>query len=141
MSEESKTPDLQVAGVVAAIYAAWNAGDWGLGYLDPDLQWEFMGETALDQSGRMRGREALLAYWRRYWGAWKPGARWDVDEFECLGGGQVLACGRLHAVGRSSGAAVSAEVAQLWTVQRGLVVRLLSCEDRAAALQAAALTH
>jgi ketosteroid isomerase-like protein len=123
--------------VVSATYAAWNAGDWGLERIHPHIEWELTGKAALDQNGPTRGRDALLDYWRRFWGAWKPGAPWEIEELLPLGHEQVLACGRLRAAGRSSGVEVSAPFFQLWTVREGLIVRLLICDDRATALKAA----
>src|SRR5438093_7947091 len=103
--------------VVTAIYAAWNTGDWGLEHFDPDVEWELIGKMALDQTGTIRGRDGLLDYWRRFWAAWKPGARWEIKELRRLADEQVLAGGRLHAVGRSSGVESSAPVSHLWTVR------------------------
>jgi ketosteroid isomerase-like protein len=123
--------------VVTAAYAAWNAGEWGLEHFHPQVEWELIGEMTLDQAGPMRGRDALLDYWRRFWGAWKPGAAWEITELRRLGDEQVLACGRLRVVGRSSGVESSAPVFQLWTVREGLIVRFLGCDDRATAVKAA----
>jgi ketosteroid isomerase-like protein len=123
--------------VVSATYATWNAGYWGLERFPPQVEWELTGQSALDQAGPTRGRDALLDYWRRFWGAWRPGARWEIEELRPLGEEQVLACGRLRAVGRSSGVETSAPIFHLWTVREGLIVRLLVCEDRATALNAA----
>jgi ketosteroid isomerase-like protein len=123
--------------VVSATYAAWNAGDWGLEHFHPQVEWELIGKVALDQAGPTRGRDALLDYWRRFWAAWKPGARWEIEELRSLGGEQVLVCGRLRAVGRSSGVEASGPIFHLWTVREGLIVRLIICDDRATALKAA----
>jgi ketosteroid isomerase-like protein len=123
--------------VVSATYAAWNAGEWGLERFHPQVEWELVGQGALDQAGHTRGRDALLDYWRRFWAAWRPGARWEIEELRNFDDEQVLACGRLHAVGRSSGVETSAPVFHLWTVREGLIVRLLVCDDRATALKAA----
>jgi ketosteroid isomerase-like protein len=123
--------------VVTATYDAWNAGEWGLQRFHPHVEWEVIGKAALDQAGPTRGRDALLDYWRRFWGAWMPGARWEIEEFRRLGEEQVLACGQLRVVGRSSGVETSAPIFQLWTVREGLIVRLLICDERATALEAA----
>jgi hypothetical protein len=60
--------------VVSATYAAWNAGDWGLERFHPQVEWDL---AALDQAGPRRGRDALLHYWRRFWGlgSREPGGR------------------------------------------------------------------
>src|SRR5882672_1608288 len=117
--------------VVAAIYAAWNTGEeWGLEYFHPEVEWESVGPGAFELDGTMHGRDSLLAYWRHFWGAWRPGARWEIEELLSLPDDRVLACGWMRAVGRTSGAEVKSDVAQLWTVRDGLVVRLLIGEDR-----------
>ena len=36
--------------VVSATYAAWNAGDWGLERIHPQVEWELIGNVALDQA-------------------------------------------------------------------------------------------
>jgi ketosteroid isomerase-like protein len=123
--------------VVSATYAAWNSGKWGLERFHPEVVCELIGNAALDQAGPMHGRDALLDYWRRFWAAWKPGARWEIEELRSFGDEQVLACGRLRAVGRSSGVETSAPIFHLWTVREGLIVRLIVCDDRATALKAA----
>jgi ketosteroid isomerase-like protein len=123
--------------VVTATYAAWNAGDWGLERFHPDVEFELIGKVALDQTATIRGRDELFDYWRRFWGAWRPGARWEIKDLQSLGEAQVLACGVLHAVGRASGVESSAPIFHLWTVRHGHIVRLLGCDDRATALEAA----
>lgn len=123
--------------VVTATYDAWNASDWGLERFHPRVEFELTGRWALDQPGPLCGWDALLDYWRRFWGAWKPGAQWEIEELGGLGDEQVLACGRVRAVGRSSGVEGAIPFFQLWTVREGLIVRLLGCDDRATALKAA----
>lgn len=123
--------------VVTAIYAEWNSGEWGLEHFHPDVEWE-MSSTTFDQTGRSRGRDALMRYWRRFWGAWQPGASWEIEEFNPLAEDQVLATGRLQVVGRSSGVATDVAVFHLWTVKGEQVVRLLVFDDRESALRAAA---
>jgi ketosteroid isomerase-like protein len=127
--------------VVSAIYDAWNSGEWGLERFDSEVEWELIGNAALDQAGPTRGRDALLNYWRRFWAAWKPGARWEIEELRNFGDDQVLACGQLRAVGRSSGVATSAPIFHLWTVREGLIVQLIVCDDRATALRGRVREH
>jgi ketosteroid isomerase-like protein len=122
--------------VVRSVYAAWNAGDWGLDHFHPGVEWEVMGVGGLDQVGRSHGRDALLSYWRRFWAAWKPGARWEIEQLERVSEDQILASGRLCVVGRSSGVTTETPTFHLWTVRDGVVVRLLVCDEREAALSA-----
>jgi ketosteroid isomerase-like protein len=125
---------LDPVDVVRAVYAAWNAGEWGIEHFHPNVEWELTSEGSVDQAGAAQGRDALLSYWRRFWEAWEPGARWEIQELERAGGNHVLACGRLRARGRSSGIEVSTPVFHAWTVSEGVVERLVVCDDRAAAL-------
>ena len=123
--------------VVAAIYSEWNDGEWGVEHFHPDVEWE-MSSAAFDQTGRSRGQEALMGYWRRFWAAWQAGARWEIEELESITEDQVLASGRLLVVGRSSGLETEVAVFHVWTVQDDLVTRLLVFDDRESALNAAA---
>src|SRR5918992_3225843 len=100
--------------VVAAIYSQWNNGEWGVARFHPDVEWE-MSSATFDQTGRSRGRDALMRYWRRFWAAWRPGARWEIEELESITEDQVLATGRLQVVGRSSGLETEVAVFHLWT--------------------------
>lgn len=121
--------------VVRAIYAAWNAGEWALERFHPDVEWELTAEGSIDETGASRGRDALLDYWRRFWDAWEPGARWQIDEIELVEEDRVVACGRLRASGRSSGIEMTTPVFQSWTVREGVVERLVIGADRAAAMR------
>ena len=96
-----------------------------------------MSSATFDQPGRSRGRQALMRYWRLFWAAWQPGARWEIEELQSLAEDQVLAAGRLLVVGRSSGLATDVAVFHVWTVQEERVVRLLVFDDRESALSAA----
>jgi ketosteroid isomerase-like protein len=122
--------------VVRSIYAAWNGGDWGIEHFHPDVEWEVTGAGGLDQVGRSHGRDALLSYWRRFWAAWKPGARWEIEQVERVSEDEILASGRLCVVGRSSGVETETPTFHLWTVRDGVVVRLLVSDERETALRA-----
>ena len=124
------------AEVVAGIYSQWNAGEWGVEHFHPDVEWE-MASSAFDQTGRARGRDALMRYWRKFWAAWQPGARWEIEKLESVTEEQVLASGRLLVVGRSSGLETEVAVFHLWTVHEELVVQLLVFDERESALDAA----
>ena len=122
--------------IVTTIYAEWNNGEWGLEHFHSDVEWE-MSSTAFDQVGRSRGRDALMRYWHRFWGAWQPGASWEIEGLDPLADDQVLATGRLRVVGRSSGLPTDVAVFHLWTVEEERVVRLLVFDDSESALNAA----
>jgi hypothetical protein len=74
-------------------------------------------------------------YWRRFWDAWKPGARWEIEEIGLIGEDRVVACGRLRASGRSSGIEMTMPVFHGWTVREGIVERFVVGADRAAAVR------
>jgi ketosteroid isomerase-like protein len=135
MSQEN-VDESDCAELITATYARWNEGEWAEEHFHGDVEWE-MSQAAFDQTGPSRGRDSLMDYWRRFWAAWKPGARWEIDELECVSEGQVCACGRLLVVGRSSGLETEVPVFHLWTVRDGLIVRLVVGDDRATLLKAA----
>jgi len=109
--------------VVRSIYTACNEGDWALEHFDPDVEWEL--SVLIDDPGRSRGRDELVANWRRFWAAWKPGGQWEVEELARLDADRVRAGGRLRAVGRSTGIEMRTPFAHLWTVRDGVVVELV----------------
>jgi hypothetical protein len=120
--------------IVTSIYGAWNAGEWAFEQFHPDVEWE-LGMGSFDEARSSRGRDALMAYWRRFWAAWRPGAQWEIEVLQPRGEDQVLACGQLFVCGRSSGLNTTIPVFHVWTVSEGVIVRLLVCDDRASALR------
>ena len=125
----------QPIDVVKSLYDTWNGGEWGLEHIDPQVEWE-LSDAAFDQTGPMRGRDSLLRYFRRFWAAWEPGARWEIDETRPIDEPRVLCCGQIHATGRTSGLEVAIPVFHVWTVRDGLVTRLRAYDDRDSALEA-----
>jgi ketosteroid isomerase-like protein len=107
------------------LYEAWGRGDYqsGLEVLHPDIEWT----AAADIPGGDRechGREAVRAFlidWRGAWSKYRVEVReyidLDVDD-------QVLVLAHESGEGKTSGAGVQTEFAQLWTIRDGRAVRM-----------------
>jgi ketosteroid isomerase-like protein len=104
-------------------------------FFHPDIEWHNAPE--LPGAAVHRGRDAVLAdlaaqgdafEWRR------------ADLIELLPGDDSLVVFlKLIAQGKSSGAPVSIDIANVWTVRDGKVMRIEAFLDREAALRAAGL--
>ena len=82
-----------------------------------------------------RGHQGYLAFWRRWLDAFED-IRWDPEEILDFGD-KALVTTQQSGHGSGSGVAVSIPVYQLFTFQRGLVIRQEDFLDRAEALEAA----
>jgi ketosteroid isomerase-like protein len=88
----------------------------------------------LDERPR-RGRREMRAYWEQMWEI-SAGLRMEPVEVLDLGGGRYLVAMRYGQRGRRSGVDVEQEVALVYTMRSGLVVRVEMYPDRDAALEA-----
>jgi ketosteroid isomerase-like protein len=77
---------------------------------------------------------------RDWFEAWESIAYLPTEMIDA-GGDEVLALVRVTARGRASGAEVSYEHGQLWTLRDGRVVRMRVFSDHDEALRAAGLTE
>jgi uncharacterized protein len=118
-------------------YEAFNRGDidWMVEHMDPDIAWE---DAAKVPDARIyRGVDEVRRYLESFFRHWK-----DLrDEVEDVREGRdgIVACVRLVARGRTSGAEVDASMAHLHQLRDGLGVRVRVYFDRAAALADAGL--
>jgi ketosteroid isomerase-like protein len=86
--------------------------------------------------GVYRGHEGLRSFFRQWNEAWES-VDYQVDDLVDAGGDLVISVVTRHGRGRSSGAEVEVQVALLWTVRDGKVVRLVWFPTREEALEAA----
>jgi ketosteroid isomerase-like protein len=92
-----------------------------------------------DHPERMRGRNAVVDYYRRYWGAWED---YSLEPIEIIDVGQdrVLVVHRERGRGRGSGAPFERRWAVLYTLRAGRLARIQSFATCEAALEAAGLS-
>jgi pSer/pThr/pTyr-binding forkhead associated (FHA) protein/ketosteroid isomerase-like protein len=120
------------------MYAALNRGNItvALDAIDPDVEWRITSDagpapaTYHGQKAARRALDSMLDVWRDY--SDTPLAFIDQGDY-------VVARIRSQRTGKSSGAEVSGEVAHLWEIRDGKVVRFVAYGQSALALEAAGI--
>ena len=110
---------------------------WAL--LDQDVVWDMSAMPLLDLPGRVLGRDAVIEATRHYWGTWED-YRLEVKELINAGSSVVLVVHE-QGYGRGSGVPFVQDFAQVWTFDRGKVIRWAVFPDKAAALEAVGLSE
>ena len=108
---------------------------WSL--LDEHVVWDLRQSQIVDLDGVYSGRDAVIEASRHYWGTWDD-YRVVVEEL-IEAGSSVVVVGREIGRGKGSGVPIQRQVAQLWTLHRGRIIRWEIFPDKAAALEAAGL--
>ncbi len=126
--------------IVRAQYEATNERDFprAMSYYAEDVDLVVHPDASLER-GTFSGREAVGEWFGNWFRSFEPDFRFDVTEARDLGG-VVLLVASHRARGRTSGAEVKGEVAYLYTVRDGKIVRAEFYPDRATALKAAGLS-
>jgi ketosteroid isomerase-like protein len=106
-------------------------------FVDPDVEFARIGAEFADLAGEWRGAPQMWAAIVEYFRAWDD-LRQRTERFIDLGD-RVLALATQIGRGRVSGLVVEREVAFLFTVRDGKIVRLVGYWDRAEAMRAAGL--
>lgn len=120
---------------------SFNEGDYETAFagLAPDIEWDVL-PNALE-TGQMRGREAVIRYFREV----REALDWSVEaqEFIEAGGGQVIVRQRGTGTGRTTRiTGDSFEFFQLWKLgDDGLVAQVCEFERREDALAAVGLSE
>ena len=126
--------------VVQRVYDAASRRDSTavLSLYDPEVE---LDNTRLQvvSGGVYHGHEGLRSFFRQWNEAWES-VDYRVDDLIDAGGEQVVSVVTRHGRGRSSGAEVEVQVALLWTVRGGKIVRVIWFPTRDEALEAAEAT-
>jgi uncharacterized protein len=124
--------------VVKRGLAAFNRGSFeeSIESIHPDIEWHDTPD--LPGGGVHRGRDAVLAQWRGMADALEGFAAEPEEFFDA--GDHVVVFQRSRGRGRTSGIEVSREMAQVFTVRDGMVVKVVGYADRRAALEAVGLS-
>jgi ketosteroid isomerase-like protein len=120
------------------VYEHWSRGDWTPRFevYAPDFEWGWSEEFP-DLGGVVSEDAATSDRLRQWLSGWED---WRVEAERFVASGDVVvAMTRYRGRGKTSGAAVDAEGAHLWTFRDGKVVRLVVYSSRDAALRAAGL--
>ncbi len=108
---------------------------WSL--LDEHVVWDLRESQTVDLNDVYVGRDAVIEASRHYWGTWAD-YRVVVEEL-IEAGSSVVVLGSEIGRGKGSGVPIRRQLAQLWTLHRGRIIRWEVFADRAAALEAAGL--
>ena len=108
---------------------------WAL--LDEYVDWDLREYPVLDLQDVYVGREAVIEASRHYWGTWDD-YRLDAEEL-IDAGSRVVVVVRERGRGKGSGAPFDKRWAQVWTFDRGRIIRWELFPDKAKALEAAGL--
>ena len=123
---------------VRVFLQAFNDEDYAscLDLIDPDVEWH--PPPDLPNAAVAHGRDALIATWRDWLGAWD---RYQATPEEIRDGrhGTVLVISVVSARGRGSGIEVESRVTALYELRSGKIVRFRAYLDQAEALEAAGL--
>jgi ketosteroid isomerase-like protein len=125
--------------IVLDQYAATNERDFprAMSYYAEDVELVVHPDASLER-GTFRGREAVGEWFGNWFSSFEPGYHFDITEARDLGG-VVLLVSSHQGRGRASGVEVRGEVAYLYTVREGKIVRAEFYPSRAVALRAAGL--
>jgi ketosteroid isomerase-like protein len=123
---------------VRAILEAFNAGDMNgfLALCAPDIEWD-LSQRLVDPE-KYHGHDGVKRFFEQQLEAWEELPRMEAEDL-IDAGDQVVAFVRVHGRGKGSGAAVEAQIAQVWTLHEGKAVRLVYFGNRAEALSAVGL--
>jgi ketosteroid isomerase-like protein len=125
--------------VVRELYERWAVGDFRTpGFFDPDVEFSRRGAGLGVLVGEWRGVDAMWGAMADYIRAFDD-MRMEIDELIEVDADRILALDRHMARGRASTARVEHELASLFTLRDGVIVRLVGYWDRADALRDAGL--
>lgn len=105
--------------------------------LDDDVEVDTTAVRVIpDQPERIRGRDAVIEFYRHYWGTWDEYVLEPVEIVDA-GGGRVVVGHYERGRGKGSGAPFERRWAVVWTLRAGRLARLQFFDTREDALAAA----
>jgi ketosteroid isomerase-like protein len=115
---------------------AFNDRDWDAAMASIHEHAVWVPSPGFPDSAPRHGRASIRKFWVEL-STTLPGFQSEIDEIVDAGGDQVVALVRTHGIGAGSGADVSREIAQLFTVRGGFVVSVIGYNRREDALAVA----
>jgi hypothetical protein len=125
---------------IRAAVEAWNRGDWdaALSIGGPNAAEFDASEDRGEWSGVARGRGSVIRMWTAVTDSWDS-VRYEIDRF--IGDGdEVVTCLTGHFAGRD-GIEATVHIYWAWIFEDGWLVRLVTRNEFAKALEAAGLTE
>jgi ketosteroid isomerase-like protein len=106
-----------------------------IAWMDPEIEWD-MTNVPVPDPAVYRGYEGLIAFQTSWDESWES---MELEPLEYLAVGDlVVASFRQTGKGKLSGVEVEQQIAQVWTLRDGKLVRMVMYPDRETALEAAA---
>jgi ketosteroid isomerase-like protein len=125
---------------VRTFFDAWNADDFAAAWelCDPGI--EIDRSRSIGPDARVyRGRDEAAQLWRDWRSTWEV---WRSEITECIdAGNHVVVFGRGIGRGRDGGVPVEANISQVFTVDRGRIIRGCLFQTRTEALEAVGLSE
>jgi ketosteroid isomerase-like protein len=122
--------------VVKGVVEAAMRRDWDAAMAAYD-EGVVLDQTRLPDGGVYHGHEGVRAFFGQWFGAWND---LEIEPERMIDrGDQVIVILRFRGTGKGSGANVAMRAADIWTVKRGKVVRLVGYPAASEALEAAGL--
>jgi uncharacterized protein len=126
--------------VIRAMYEHWARGDFPESYFDSEVEHSRIGADTPDMEGEWSGAgdvsRAMVEYLHPF-----SDLRIEAESIFDLDDDRVLVLSRHIARGKVSGAPIDHELADLFTLRGGKVVRFDSYWDRAAGMKAVGLSE
>jgi ketosteroid isomerase-like protein len=126
--------------IVRRFFDAWNADDFASArdLCDPGIVIDR--SRSIGPDARVyRGRDEAAQVWRDWQATWEA---WRSDIAEYIDAGDdVVVLGRGFGRGRDGGVPVEANISQVFTVDRGRIIRSCLFQTRTEALEAAGLSE
>jgi ketosteroid isomerase-like protein len=138
---ESRIRQAMIWRATEQALAATNRRDFAavLPRYDPEVEFFPARELAsVGIAASYRGRDGYLSLWEDWDSAWAGHAQWEPRELIDLGD-RLLMLGKMSGTGDASRIAVDTEIAVLWTLENGKVIREEQFLDPAEVLEAVGL--
>ena len=119
---------------------AFNERDWDAAMAAIHEHAVWVPSPGFPDSAPRHGKTAIRKFWVEL-STTLPGFQSSIEELVDAGGDQVVALVRTHGIGAGSGADVSREIAQLFTIRNGWVVSVIGYNRREDALAVAGVTE
>ena len=126
--------------IVRRLYERWATGDFTPDVFDPDVEFSRIGAQTPDMEGRWVGLDEFWKAVREYLQPLSD-LRIEAERIIDLSGDRVLVLSRQTARGKQSGVPMETQLADLFTLRDGKIVRYDSYWNRAEALEAVGLSE
>lgn len=124
--------------VVRGMLEAFRGQDWAAA-LDTYHEDAELDQSRMPGGGVYHGHDDIRAFYARWLGSWE---KFEANPVELIDAGdEVIVIMKINGIGRTSGAAVTMQAADVYTVAGGRIARHVAYPDASDALEAAGLSE